>query len=89
MDRDSRWDRTPFAWRDARPRRGRTRSRRARVGDPRRSFLRGITDEFVQPIVMRTSRGNRSAASRERRYGDLFNHRGDRLPTARPSACGP
>ena len=77
MDRDHNWERTARAYTML------VHSEGERASDPvsaiRSSFLRGITDEFIQPIVLENEAGEPVAAVRN---GDLvifFNHRGDRM----------
>ncbi len=77
MDRDANWDRTARAYTMLAHGEG-ERAIEA-VSAIRSSFLRGITDEFVQPIVLEGEHGDPVAIVRS---GDLvifFNHRGDRI----------
>jgi 2,3-bisphosphoglycerate-independent phosphoglycerate mutase len=49
------------------------------VGAIRGSFLRGITDEFIQPIVLENEDGEPVARVKNGDTVIFFNHRGDRL----------
>ncbi|MCS6874912.1 MAG: 2,3-bisphosphoglycerate-independent phosphoglycerate mutase [Pyrinomonadaceae bacterium] len=45
----------------------------------RRSFLRGISDEYIRPIVLEDEEGNPIATIKDGDVVILFNHRGDRM----------
>ncbi|MEK6408869.1 MAG: 2,3-bisphosphoglycerate-independent phosphoglycerate mutase [Acidobacteriota bacterium] len=76
MDRDKRWERTEKAYRLMRY--GEGRARRDPVAAIRESYSEGVTDEFVNPIVI-VNDGNKPIATI--RDGDsviFFNFRSDR-----------
>ena len=77
MDRDGNWERTVRAYTMLVHAEG-ERAFDA-VSAIRGSFLRGITDEFIQPIVLEKSEGEPVATVRNGDVVIFFNHRGDRL----------
>jgi 2,3-bisphosphoglycerate-independent phosphoglycerate mutase len=76
MDRDKRWERTEKAWRAM------VTGEAPRAGDPveavRASYARGVTDEFVEPVVIAGSDGAPVATVREGDSVIFFNFRADR-----------
>lgn len=77
MDRDENWERTARVFTML------VHSEGERAKDPitaiRNSYLRGIADEFIQPVVLENERGEAIGTVRD---GDLvvyFNHRPDRM----------
>jgi 2,3-bisphosphoglycerate-independent phosphoglycerate mutase len=77
MDRDGNWERTARVYTML------VHAEGERAFDAvqaiRGSFLRGITDEFIQPIVLETDEGEPVATVRGGDVVIFFNHRGDRL----------
>ncbi len=77
MDRDANWERTARVYTML------VHSEGERAFDAvaaiRSSFLRGITDEFVQPIVLEKEPGEPVARIKNGDVVIFFNHRGDRL----------
>ncbi|MBS1798134.1 MAG: 2,3-bisphosphoglycerate-independent phosphoglycerate mutase [Acidobacteria bacterium] len=77
MDRDSNWERTARVYTML------VHSEGERAFDAvsaiRSSFLRGITDEFVQPIVLEKDFGEPVAKVKNGDVVIFFNHRGDRM----------
>jgi len=77
MDRDGNWERTARVYTML------VHSEGERAFDAvsavRGSFLRGITDEFVQPIVLEKEEGEPVASINNGDTVIFFNHRGDRL----------
>ncbi|HET8647944.1 MAG TPA: 2,3-bisphosphoglycerate-independent phosphoglycerate mutase, partial [Vicinamibacteria bacterium] len=75
MDRDKRWERTEKAWRAL------VHGEGLRAADPvaavRASYGRGVTDEFVEPIVVEED-GRPVATVREGDSALFFNFRADR-----------
>jgi 2,3-bisphosphoglycerate-independent phosphoglycerate mutase len=76
MDRDKRWDRIEKAF-DAM-----VLGKGERSSDPvavmRRSYEKGVTDEFVEPTVIADERGNISGSIRNTDSCFFFNYRADR-----------
>ena len=72
MDRDNRWDRTERALRRDRGRRRRARGRS--VAAVQASYDRGVTDEFIEPVVI----DGRPRLDPERDAAIFFNFRPDR-----------
>jgi 2,3-bisphosphoglycerate-independent phosphoglycerate mutase len=85
MDRDANWERTARVYTMLVHAEG-ERAFDA-VSAIRGSFLRGITDEFVQPIVLEKSEGEPVATVRNGDVVIFFNHRGDRLRQLVKSLC--
>ncbi len=77
MDRDANWERTARVYTMLVHAEG-ERAFDA-VSAIRGSFLRGITDEFVQPIVLEKEEGVPVASVKNGDVVIFFNHRGDRL----------
>lgn len=77
MDRDANWERTARVYTML------VLSEGERAFDAvsaiRSSFLRGITDEFIQPIVLEKEAGEPVASVRNGDVVIFFNHRGDRM----------
>jgi 2,3-bisphosphoglycerate-independent phosphoglycerate mutase len=77
MDRDANWERTARVYTML------VHSEGERAFDAvsaiRGSFLRGITDEFIQPIVLEKEPGEPVARIKNGDTVIFFNHRGDRL----------
>ena len=77
MDRDGNWERTARVYTML------VHSEGERAFDAvsavRGSFLRGITDEFIQPIVLEKDPGVPVATVKNGDVVIFFNHRGDRL----------
>ena len=77
MDRDSNWERTARIFTML------VHSEGERALDAvsaiRSSFLRGITDEFIQPIVLENESGEPVARIKNGDVVIFFNHRGDRM----------
>ena len=73
MDRDGRWERTRARVRRDRRRRGRTGDR-SRSPPSRRATTRGVTDEFIEPVVYRGHARGSAGATR----AIFFNFRPDR-----------
>ncbi len=77
MDRDSNWERTARVFTMF------VHSEGERAMDAvsaiRSSFLRGITDEFIQPIVLETESGEPVGRIKNGDVVIFFNHRGDRM----------
>lgn len=77
MDRDENWERTARYYTMLVHAEGEPAT--DAVSAVRNSFLRGIADEFIQPIILEKSPGEPVATIKD---GDLvifFNHRGDRM----------
>ena len=76
MDRDKRWERTERAYRML------VHGEGVRAGDPvaavRRSYERGVTDEFVEPIVVTREDGQPVATIQDGDSIIFFNFRADR-----------
>ena len=76
MDRDKRWERTEKAYAAM------VHGEGVRASDPlqavRESYERGVTDEFVAPIVIRDHGGQPLAAIRDEDAVIFFNFRADR-----------
>lgn len=76
MDRDKRWERTERAYRLL------VHGEGERATDPlaaiRKSYDRGVTDEFVEPIVMTRGNGNPVATIQDGDSVIFFNFRADR-----------
>jgi 2,3-bisphosphoglycerate-independent phosphoglycerate mutase len=76
MDRDKRWDRSERAWRAL------VRGEGHRASDPlaavRASYERGVTDEFVEPIVVVGEGGQPVATVADGDSAIFFNFRADR-----------
>jgi 2,3-bisphosphoglycerate-independent phosphoglycerate mutase len=77
MDRDANWERTARVYTMLVHAEG-ERAFDA-VSAIRSSFLRGITDEFIQPIVLEKDAGEPVATVRNGDVVIFFNHRGDRM----------
>jgi 2,3-bisphosphoglycerate-independent phosphoglycerate mutase len=77
MDRDANWERTARTFTMLVHAEG-ERAFDA-VSAIRSSFLRGITDEFIQPIVLENEQGEPVASIRNGDVVIFFNHRGDRM----------
>ncbi len=77
MDRESNWDRTVRVY--TMLVHGEGERAIDAVSAIRSSFLRGITDEFVQPIVLENEQGEPVATIRDGDVVIFFNHRGDRM----------
>lgn len=77
MDRDANWDRTARVF--TMLVHGEGERAIDAVSAIRSSFLRGITDEFVQPIVLEGSNGEPVAKICTNDVVIFFNHRGDRM----------
>jgi len=77
MDRDANWERTARAYTMLVHSEG-ERSYDA-VSAIRSSFLRGITDEFIQPIVLAKESGEPLTSVKSGDVVIFFNHRGDRM----------
>lgn len=77
MDRDANWERTARVYTML------IHSEGERAFDAvsaiRSSFLRGITDEFIQPIVLEKELGEPVASIKNGDVVIFFNHRGDRM----------
>lgn len=77
MDRDGNWERTARVYTML------VHSEGERAFDAvsaiRSSFLRGITDEFIQPIVLEKEAGVPVAKVKKGDVVIFFNHRGDRI----------
>jgi 2,3-bisphosphoglycerate-independent phosphoglycerate mutase len=85
MDRDGNWERTARVYTMLVHAEG-ERAFDA-VSAIRGSFLRGITDEFIQPIVLEKSAGEPVATVRNGDVVVFFNHRGDRMRQLVKSLC--
>ena len=76
MDRDKRWERTERAYRCL------VEAVGERAADPlaavKRSYERGVTDEFVEPVVMTREDGSPVATIRDGDAVIFFNFRADR-----------
>jgi 2,3-bisphosphoglycerate-independent phosphoglycerate mutase len=76
MDRDKRWERTERAYRLL------VEARGERAADPvaavKRSYERGVTDEFVEPVVMTREDGSPVATIKDGDSVVFFNFRADR-----------
>jgi 2,3-bisphosphoglycerate-independent phosphoglycerate mutase len=76
MDRDKRWERTERAYRLL------VEAQGERASDPiaavRRSYERGVTDEFVEPVVMTREDGSPVATIKAGDAVIFFNFRADR-----------
>lgn len=76
MDRDNRWERTERAYRCL------VRGEGERAADPvaavRRSYERGVTDEFVEPVIVTRAEGSPVATIKEGDAVIFFNFRADR-----------
>ncbi|HEV3468376.1 MAG TPA: 2,3-bisphosphoglycerate-independent phosphoglycerate mutase [Pyrinomonadaceae bacterium] len=76
MDRDRRWERTERAYRCL------VRAEGVRASDPlaaiRSSYERGVTDEFVEPVVVTRADGSPVATIREGDAVVFYNFRADR-----------
>lgn len=77
MDRDANWERTARVYTMLVHSEG-ERSFDA-VSAIRGSFLRGITDEFIQPIVLAKESGEPLTSVKSGDVVIFFNHRGDRM----------
>lgn len=77
MDREANWDRTARVF--TMLVHGEGERAIDAVSAIRSSFLRGITDEFVQPIVLEGDNGEPLATLRSDDVVIFFNHRGDRM----------
>lgn len=77
MDRDANWERTVRVY--TMLVHGEGERAVDSVSAIRSSFLRGITDEFVQPIVLENQRGEPVATVKSGDVVIFFNHRGDRM----------
>jgi 2,3-bisphosphoglycerate-independent phosphoglycerate mutase len=77
MDRDQNWERTARVYTML----VHSEGERARdsVTAIRGSFLRGITDEFIQPIILENDNGEPVARVKNGDVVVFFNHRGDRM----------
>ncbi len=77
MDKNQNWERTARAYTML------VHAEGERAFDPisaiRGSFLRGINDEFIQPIVLESKPGIPVATIRDGDTVIFFNHRGDRI----------
>ncbi|MEA4883417.1 MAG: 2,3-bisphosphoglycerate-independent phosphoglycerate mutase [Clostridia bacterium] len=76
MDRDNRWDRTKLAW-DAIVH-GKGRTAHSALDAVRNSYADGVTDEFVEPVVICNHDGSPVGAVRDGDSVIFFNFRGDR-----------
>lgn len=85
MDKDQNWERTARVYTMLIHAEG----ERAPdgVGAIRGSFLRGITDEFIQPIVLEDQSGSPVATVEEGDTVIFFNHRGDRMRQLVKALC--
>ncbi|MDQ3804734.1 MAG: 2,3-bisphosphoglycerate-independent phosphoglycerate mutase [Acidobacteriota bacterium] len=76
MDRDRRWERTERAYRCL------VHAEGVRAADPaeaiRRSYERGVTDEFVEPVVLTRADGSPVATMQEGDAVVFYNFRADR-----------
>jgi 2,3-bisphosphoglycerate-independent phosphoglycerate mutase len=76
MDRDKRWERTERAYKLL------VRGEGERATDPvaavRKSYERGVTDEFVEPIVITNAEGHPTATIQDGDSIIFFNFRADR-----------
>jgi len=77
MDKDENWERTARAYTMLVHAEGERAS--DAVSAVRGSFLRGITDEFIQPIVLEQSPGVSVASVKNNDVVIFFNHRADRM----------
>lgn len=77
MDRDANWDRTVRTY--TMLVHGEGERAADAVSAIRSSFLRGITDEFIQPIVLEDDAGVPLATIKNGDVVIFFNHRGDRM----------
>ncbi len=77
MDRDQNWERTARAY--TLLVHGEGEPARDGITAIRNSFLRGIEDEFIQPIVMIDEDNNPVAKVEDGDVVIFFNHRGDRM----------
>ena len=77
MDRDANWERTARVYTMLVHAEGERAS--DAVAAIRASFLRGITDEFIQPIVLEKTEGEPVATVKNGDVVIFFNHRGDRM----------
>ena len=77
MDKDKNWERTARAYTML------VHSEGERAGDAvaaiRGSFLRGISDEFIQPIILEEKPGEPVARVKNNDVVIFFNHRADRM----------
>ena len=77
MDKDKNWERTARAYTML------VHSEGERGIDPvsaiRSSFLRGISDEFIQPVVLEEKPGEQIASIKNDDVVIFFNHRSDRM----------
>lgn len=85
MDRDNNWERTARAY--TMLVHGEGERAFDAVSAIRSSFLRGITDEFVQPIVLEKEDGTPVGTIKNGDMVIFFNHRGDRLRQLVKSLC--
>lgn len=85
MDRDAHWERTARVYTMLVHSEG-ERSYDA-VSAIRSSFLRGITDEFIQPIVLAKDSGEPLTSVKSGDVVIFFNHRGDRMRQLVKSLC--
>jgi 2,3-bisphosphoglycerate-independent phosphoglycerate mutase len=85
MDRDGNWERTARVYTMLVHAEG-ERAVDA-VSAIRSSFLRGITDEFIQPIVLEKDTGEPVASIENGDVVIFFNHRGDRMRQLVKSLC--
>ncbi len=77
MDKDKNWERTARAYTML------VHSEGERAVDAvsaiRSSFLRGISDEFIQPVILEESPGQQIASVKNNDVVIFFNHRADRM----------
>jgi 2,3-bisphosphoglycerate-independent phosphoglycerate mutase len=85
MDRDNHWERTARAY--TMLVHGEGERAFDAVSAIRSSFLRGITDEFIQPIVLEKEDGTPVATIKNGDVVIFFNHRGDRMRQLVKSLC--
>ena len=85
MDRDRRWERTKLAYDLAVH--GVGRSTTDPVAAIRESYVQGITDEFVQPIVCTTPLGQPIAPLQDGDAVFFFNYRSDRMRQIVAALC--
>lgn len=85
MDRDSNWERTVRVY--TMLVHGEGERAFDAVAAIRSSFLRGITDEFIQPIVLEKEEGVPVATIKNGDVVVFFNHRGDRMRQLVKSLC--
>lgn len=85
MDRDQNWERTARAYTML------VHAEGERARDPvsavRNSFLRGIADEFIQPIIIEKEPGVPVATIKDDDLVVFFNHRADRMQQIVRSLC--